>query len=202
MVDFIFFVPICDGCLFCWQVPLRLHRGGDAWAAGGGQVRVGVHGRGLRVRGLRSPHPLCATARVARVGHAQPAPLAACPLPMLFLSSPCCARSKIPSGPLYWKLRGMAEKALDSTVGAVVGAGWKAVSGGISSQKDTLKATAKSVRRAPTAPCPLCWGCGGVCVCGAGRKLAKGGCAQLNARGASGFLAFAFCAFAPRMLMY
>jgi len=52
--------------------------------------------------------------------------------------------AKIPSGPLYWKLRGMAEKALDSTVGAVVGAGWKAVSGGISSQKDTLKATAKS----------------------------------------------------------
>jgi hypothetical protein len=35
-----------------------------------------------------------------------------------------------------------------------------------------------------------------------GRKLPKGGCAQLNALGASGFLAFAFCAFAPRMFMH
>ena len=63
----------------------------------------------------------------------------------------------------------MAEKALDSTVGAVVGAGWKAVSGGISSQKDTLKATAKSVRRAPNpqprAHCNVCGGAvGWVCV--------------------------------------
>lgn len=52
--------------------------------------------------------------------------------------------AKIPSGVMYWKVRGMVEKTLDQTVGAVVGGMWRPCEAGVESARETLKVTAKN----------------------------------------------------------
>ena len=52
---------------------------------------------------------------------------------------------KIPGGRLERKIREQLQKVLDQTVGAGVGAAWKAVTATIDGQKETLEKTARSI---------------------------------------------------------